>query len=65
MTVNTIKIQDTGKAAKSVAEELEAVLRKIECWHQGSIAGYKISYWNTEGREFGVEWSGEQARIGL
>jgi hypothetical protein len=34
----TVKIQDTGKGKKSVAEDLEAVLRKIEYWHQGSIA---------------------------
>ena len=38
MTLNVIKIQDTGKGAKSVAEDLEAVLRKIEYWHQGSVA---------------------------
>jgi hypothetical protein len=28
MTVKAIKIQDTGKGAKSVAEDLEAVLKK-------------------------------------
>ncbi len=43
MTLNVIKIQDTGKGAKSVAEDLEAVLRKIKYWHQGSIAGCRIS----------------------
>ena len=43
MTVKVIKIQDTAKGSKSVAEDLAAVLRKIEDWHQGSIAGYKIS----------------------
>jgi hypothetical protein len=30
MTVKAIKIEDTGKGVKSVAEDLEAVLRKIE-----------------------------------
>jgi hypothetical protein len=35
MTLNVIKIQDTGKGAKSVAEDLEADLRKIKYWHQG------------------------------
>jgi hypothetical protein len=30
ITVNTIEIQDTGKGTKSVADDLEAVLRKIE-----------------------------------
>jgi hypothetical protein len=62
ITVKEIKIQNTGKGAKSVAEDLEAVLRKIERWHQGSIAGFKISYQKTEGREFGVERNGQQAR---
>jgi hypothetical protein len=33
MSVKTIKIQDTGKSTKSVAEDLRAVLRKIEEWH--------------------------------
>jgi hypothetical protein len=35
----TIKIRDTGKGRKSVGDDLEAVLRKIEELHQGSIAG--------------------------
>jgi hypothetical protein len=35
MTPATVKIQDTGKGKKSVADDLEAVLRKIEYWHQG------------------------------
>jgi hypothetical protein len=37
MPVHLIKIQDTGKGAKSVAEALETVLRKIESWHHGPI----------------------------
>jgi hypothetical protein len=24
--------------------DIEAVLRKIEYWHQGSVAGFKIKY---------------------
>jgi hypothetical protein len=43
----TVKIQDTGKGKKSVAEDLEAVLRKIEYWHQGSIARFRISHRST------------------
>ena len=38
LTPSTITIQDTGKGKKSVTNDLEAVLRKIEYWHQGSIA---------------------------
>ena len=30
-------LQDTRKSTKSVADDLEAVLRKIEAWHQGSV----------------------------
>jgi len=35
MTEKAVKIQDTGKGTKSVADDQEAVLRKIEAWHQG------------------------------
>jgi hypothetical protein len=46
-----------------VVGDLEAVLRKIESWQQGSIAGYKISCRNIEGPEESVDWDGQQARI--
>jgi hypothetical protein len=59
INLNVIKIKDTGKRAKSVADDLEAVLRKIEHWHQGSIAGYQ----RTDGTEYVVEWDGEKARV--
>jgi hypothetical protein len=49
ITVKTIKTQDTGKGLKSVTDDLQAVLRKIEEWHQGSIASFLISYRNTVG----------------
>jgi len=63
ITPKTIKIQDTGKGKKSVADDLEAVLRKIEYWHQGSIAPYRISCRSTEGTEHLIEWDGQTARI--
>jgi hypothetical protein len=37
ITPNTISITDTGKT--SVTNDIEAVLRKVEYWHQGSITG--------------------------
>ena len=37
MTVKEIRIVDTGKGAKSVAGDPDAVLRKIEAWHQGHL----------------------------
>jgi hypothetical protein len=65
MTPKTIEIQDTGKGKKSVPDDLEAVLRKIEHWHQGSIAHYRITYQSTQGTERLVEWDGETARVRL
>jgi hypothetical protein len=44
ITPGTISITDTGKGRASVTNDIEAVLRKIEYWHQGSIAGFKILY---------------------
>ena len=63
MTPRTLTIQDTGKGEKSVPEDLEAVLRKIEYWHQGSIARFRISYVSAQGTEHLVEWDGQTARV--
>jgi hypothetical protein len=54
-----IEIQDSGKGKKTVADDLEAALRKIEYWHQGSIARYRISYRRSQGTEHLIEWDGE------
>ena len=62
MTSVAVEIQDIGKGKKSVADDLEAVLRKIENWHQGSIAHYRIIYRSTQGTEHLVEWDGKMAR---
>jgi hypothetical protein len=35
-------ITDIGLGTRAVTEDIEAVLRKIEYWHQGSIAKFKI-----------------------
>jgi hypothetical protein len=63
MTPRTVTIQDTGKGKKAVADDLEAVLRKIEYWNQGSIARYRISYRSTQGTEHLIEWDGQTARV--
>ena len=63
MVLDVVKIQDTGKGEKSVAEDLEAVLKKIENWHQGSIAGYRIGFQDTEGHEHDVEWDGKEPQV--
>jgi hypothetical protein len=41
MTLNRIKIVDLNTGKASVTNDIENVLRKIEAWHQGSIAGYQ------------------------
>ena len=43
ITPEMISITDTGLGSRSVIEDTEAVLRKIEHWHQGSIAKFKIT----------------------
>jgi len=63
ITAHAVKIQDTGRGKKSVAEDLQAVLRKIEYWHQGSIARDRITYRSTQGTEHLVEWDGKTARV--
>ena len=39
------------------------MLRKIEAWHQSSIADYQIMYRDAEGYWDGVEWDGQHARF--
>jgi hypothetical protein len=56
ITPRTIEIQDTGKGSRSVADDLKAVLRKIEYWHQGPIARHRIIFRDTQGAEYLVEW---------
>jgi len=59
ITPNTILITDTGKGSRSVTNDIEAVLRKIEYWHQGSIAGFKIVYRDENGVWDGVQRDGQ------
>jgi hypothetical protein len=41
---NVISIVDLNLGNRSVTNDIERVLRKIEHYHQGSIAGFKIMY---------------------
>jgi hypothetical protein len=61
ITVETIKIRDTGKGTKAVADDLEAVLRKIEGWHQGSVTDFLVSYGDTHGTWHQISWDGKEA----
>jgi hypothetical protein len=63
MTPTRIKIVDLNTGKASVTNDIESVLRKIEAWHQDSIAGYQIMYRGSDGYWDGVEWDGEQARF--
>jgi hypothetical protein len=58
ITPDTISITDTGKGSRSMTNDTEAVLRKIEYWHQGSIAAFKIMYRDERGVWEGVGWDG-------
>jgi hypothetical protein len=53
ITPDAVSITDTGQGRASVTRNIEAVLRKIEYWHQGSIATFKIMYRGERG-----VWSG-------
>jgi hypothetical protein len=43
ITPTTLIVTDTGRGAKSVAEDLPAAPRRIEHWHQGSVAHLKLT----------------------
>jgi hypothetical protein len=61
MTLDLIKIVDLNLGNKSVTNDIENVLRKIEGWHQGSIAGFKIMYRDSDGYWDGINWNGQHA----
>ena len=59
MTPATISI--TGKGGLSVGTDLEAVLRKIEYWHQAPITKFRIMARQGRGAWHGVRWDGKTA----
>jgi hypothetical protein len=59
ITPGVISINDTGLGRRSVTNDIQAVLRKIEYWHQGSIGAFKIMYRDSEGIWDGVNWDGQ------
>jgi hypothetical protein len=61
ITPDTIAITDTGKGRRSVTNDIEAVLRKIEYWRQSSVAAFKIMYRDEHGVWDGVRWDGKHA----
>jgi hypothetical protein len=59
MTPAAISI--TGKGRLSVGKDLEAVLRKIEYWHQAPIIKFTIMARQGRGAWHGVRWDGKTA----
>jgi hypothetical protein len=56
-----ISVVDTDLGQRSVTEDIEAVLQKIEYWHQGSISSFKIICRDGKGFWHGVHWDGKTA----
>ena len=56
-----ISITDTGLGSHAVTENIKAVLRKIEYWHQGSITKFKIMCRDGKGFWHQVQWDGKAA----
>jgi hypothetical protein len=61
MSPDVIAITDLDLGNKSVTNDIENVLRKIEYWHQGPIKGHRIMYRDSEGIWDGVQWDGRRA----
>src|SRR5262245_20065017 len=61
MSPDVIAITDLDLGNKSVTNDIENVLRKIEYWHQGPIKGYRIMYRDSERIWDGVHWDGNEA----
>ena len=59
ITPDLISITDTGLGQRSVLEDIEAILQKIEYWHQGSIAKFKIMCRDGKGFWHGVRRDGK------
>jgi hypothetical protein len=58
-----ISITDTGLGTRSVTEDIETVMRKVEHWHQGSITKFKIMCRDGKGFWHGVRWDGKMASL--
>src|SRR5215469_18268496 len=61
MSTNVISITDLDLGNKSVTNDIENVLRKIEYWHQGSIATFRIMYRDSLAIWDGVQWDCRRA----
>jgi len=58
-----ISITDTGLGSHAVTENIKAVLRNIEYWHQGSISKFKIMCRDGQGFWHRVGWDDKTASV--
>ena len=58
-----LKIWDLNLGSQSVTNDAENVLRKIEVWHQRSLAGCRILYRDSLGFWDRLEWDGKEVRF--
>jgi hypothetical protein len=63
MSENVISIVDLDQGNRSVTNDVKNVLRKIEHFHQGSIAGFRIMYRDSMGFFDGIQWDGRSALV--
>ena len=63
ITPTVISFTDTGLGQRSVVEDIEAVLRKIEYWHQGPTTKFKIICRDGKGFWHGVRWDSKTASV--
>src|SRR4029077_21008135 len=60
---DAIEIADSGRGRLSVTEDLEAVMRRLEYWHMGSLTGFKISCRDQNGTRHEDKWAGRRALL--
>ena len=58
---NLISIIDLDLGNRSVTNDIENVLRKIEHYHQAPIGGFHFIYRDSQGTWDGIHWNGQQA----
>jgi hypothetical protein len=58
-----ISITDLKLGEQSFTEEIEKILRKIEHYHHGSIASFRILYRDSDGMGGEIRWDGQYAEI--
>ena len=58
-----ISITDLKLGKQSFIEGIEKTLREIERFHQGSIASFRILYYDANGLGGEIKWDGQHAEI--